>query len=65
MSPILAPDSSPELETLHLWLMLLESQDMVLWLPGAMAGLCPDGCVWDQASRLRVIKMARRDDFSL
>lgn len=31
---------------------------MVLWLPGAMAGLCPDGCVWDQASRLRVIKMA-------
>ena len=65
MSLILAPDSSPELETLHLWLMLLESQDMVLWLPGAMAGLCPDGCVWDQASRLRDIKMARRDDFSL
>ena len=34
MFPILAPDSSPELETLHLWLMLLESQDVVLWLPG-------------------------------
>ena len=63
MFPILAPDSSPELETLHLWLMLLESQDVVLWLPGAMAGLCPDGCVWDQASRLQVIKMARRGDW--
>ena len=36
---------------------------MGLWLPGAMAGLCPDGWVWDQASRLGVIKMARRDDW--
>lgn len=48
---ILAPDSSPEPETLRLWLMVLESQDVGLWLPGAMAGLCPDGWVWAQASR--------------
>lgn len=62
MFPILAPDSSPELETLNLWLMLPEIWDMVLWLPGTMAGVCPDDCVWDQASRLVSIKIERRGE---